>query len=106
MNITNSNPQAKPRPTAYILIALAAIMVIYWVANIANIAHDQESLLSLPEQAQISLGDSDVPAAMPVPVPPALYNLAAATPVPSMVAQSNPVPVPQPVPTPPPAQIP
>ena len=97
MNAHIRKAQPTSKAFVYILIALAAMMVIYLTVNIGNVNPARVSLLSLPEHT--TQGDTHAP--IPVPTAPVAQNQATVTPAPAVAVQLAPVQVPQPVPTPP-----
>jgi hypothetical protein len=84
-----------------VLIALAALLMIYWVLNIANVVSVPVSLSYSPSPAaQADLATpAERPSPQPVPTPPAAQGQASAAPLSTPAAPV--VPQPQPIPTPP-----
>jgi hypothetical protein len=101
MNTDFSHHQARAKALVYFMIALAALMVIYWTINVSKFNPAGISGFNTPAQIvrEESYSASRLPTPSPVPTPPAAPSLASAEPIPTLAAQ--PVAVPQPVPMPP-----
>ena len=101
MNTDFSHHQVGPKVLVYFMIALAALMVIYWTIDVRKFNPAGISGFNTPAQIaqEESYSASRLPTPSPVPTPPAAPSLASAESIPTLAVQ--PAAVPQPVPTPP-----
>lgn len=101
MNAYPYNEKSKTPLIFSVMIALAAMLMIYWILNTANVFSVPVSFSYSPAPAaQVELLDpAERPAPQPVPTPPAAQSQAPAGPLATPAA--TPLSQAQPVPTPP-----
>lgn len=101
MNADFFHHQARQKVLVYFMIALAALMVIYWTIDVRKFNPAGISGFNTPAQIaqEESYSASRLSTPSSVPTPPTAQSLASAEPIPTLAVQ--PVAVPQPVPTPP-----